>query len=128
MLHLENNSSICKKGNEEITKLLSLLYESKKAYRKYLANGGIFVFTKQIRKINQEILDLLQSLNLNYYPTLISGLVSLIEHLEGWLYLWDENKNTQNPDDKDVFSFTGYQTYPKNLEQLLILYLNERID
>ena len=93
---------------------------SKKNYNEYISNGKIFFYTKKLRIINADILDLIMNQNFEEYEKLKKPLLNLRKHLEEWIFLWDKEQNIRNPDDNDEFIFTSCKKYPKNLEELLI--------
>ena len=100
--------------------LLKLLRNSKKTYDNYIVNGKIFLYAKKLRLVNQEILNFFKKNNFEKDNELKKPAIDLKKHIEDWVIIWDREKLIRNPKDNDVFIFTGYRKYPKNLELLLI--------
>ena len=100
--------------------LLKLLRNSKKTYDNYIVNGKTFLYAKKLRLVNQEILNLIKKLNFETDNELKKSSIDLKKHIEDWVTIWDKEKLIRNPEDNDVFIFTGYRKYPKDLELLLI--------
>ncbi|MDB9807732.1 hypothetical protein OAB83_00220 [Candidatus Pelagibacter sp.] len=100
--------------------LLALLINSKKTYDNYIINGKIFLYAKKLRLINQKILNLIKKLNFEKNNKLKKPTIDLKKHIEDWAIIWDREKSIRNPEDNDVFIFTSYKKYPKDLELLLI--------
>ena len=100
--------------------LLKLLRNSKKTYDNYIVNGKIFLYAKKLRLVNQEILNFFKKNNFEKDNELKKPAIELKKHIEDWVIIWDREKLIRNPKDNDVFIFTGYRKYPKNLELLLI--------
>ena len=100
--------------------LLALLINSKKTYGNYIINGKIFLYAKKLRLINQKILNLIKKLNFEKNNKLKKPTIDLKKHIEDWAIIWDREKSIRNPEDNDVFIFTSYKKYPKDLELLLI--------
>ena len=104
----------------KIQKLLSYLDQAKKIHEKYMSNGRIFIFTIELRNINNKILVLIKEIKLEDNEEIKSNRLDLIKHLEEWISIWDKEKNIRNPNNDDEFIFNGYKKYPKNFENLLI--------
>ena len=104
--------------------LLELLINSKKTYDNYIINGKTFLYAKKLRLANQEILNLIRKLDFEKDNELKKPSIDLKKHIEDWVIIWDKEKLIRNPKDNDVFIFTGYKKYPKDLELLLINRLN----
>jgi len=100
--------------------LLKLLRNSKKTYDNYIVNGKIFLYAKKLRLVNQEILNFFKKNNFEKDNELKKPAIDLKKHIEDWVIIWDREKLIRNPKDNDVFIFTGYRKYPKDLELLLI--------
>ena len=100
--------------------LLELLINSKKTYDNYIINGKTFLYAKKLRLVNQEILNLIRKLDFEKDNELKKPAIDLKKHIEDWVIIWDGKKLISNPEDNDVFIFTGYRKYPKDLELLLI--------
>ena len=100
--------------------LLELLRNSKKTYDNYIVNGKTFLYAKKLRLVNQEILNLIKKLNFEKDNELKKPAIDLKKHIEDWAIIWDREKSIRNPEDNDVFIFTSYKKYPKDLELLLI--------
>tara|TARA_B100000780_G_scaffold202383_1_gene143558 strand:- start:76 stop:420 length:345 start_codon:yes stop_codon:yes gene_type:complete len=100
--------------------LLELLRNSKNIYDNYIFNGRIFLYAKNLRLVNGQILSLLKKTNFEKKSELEKPSFALKKHIEEWIIIWDKEKLTQNPQDNDVFIFNGYKKYPKDLELLLI--------
>ena len=100
--------------------LLELLRNSKKTYDNYIMSGKTFLYAKKLRLVNQEILNLIKKLNFKKDNELKNPSIDLKKHIEDWVIIWDREKLIRNPEDNDVFIFTGYRKYPKDLELLLI--------
>ena len=107
----------------KINKLLSLLDEAKKNYQVYISNGKIFLHTIEIQSSNKKILKLIKELNFKEDQNLINTCIDLIEHLNEWLSIWNQEKNIKRPNDNDKFVFDSYKKYPKEIEGLLTLHL-----
>jgi hypothetical protein len=105
--------------------VLSLLDSSKKIYKNYLSCGRKFLYAKELRSINEQILNLINNQKVQRDKVLESALQNLKKHLEEWIYIWDKEKNTRSLNDSNEFIFCGYKTYPKYLDQLLISYLEK---
>ena len=104
--------------------LLELLKNSKKTYDNYIINGKTFLYAKKIKFVNQKVLNLIKKLNFEKDNELKKPSIDLKKHIEDWVIIWDKEKLIRNPKDNDVFIFTGYKKYPKDLELLLINCLN----
>ena len=104
--------------------LLELLINSKKTYDNYIINGKTFLYAKKIKLVNQKVLNLIKKLNFEKDNELKKPSIDLKKHIEDWVIIWDKEKLIRNPKDNDVFIFTGYNKYPKDLELLLINRLN----
>ena len=104
--------------------LLELLINSKKTYDNYIINGKTFLYAKKLRLVNQEILNFFKKNNFEKDNELKKPAIDLKKHIEDWVIIWDREKLIRNPKDNDVFIFTGYKKYPKDLELLLINCLN----
>tara|TARA_B110000114_G_scaffold82982_1_gene87763 strand:+ start:180 stop:515 length:336 start_codon:yes stop_codon:yes gene_type:complete len=104
--------------------LLELLRNSKKTYDNYIINGKTFLYAKKIKLVNQKVLNLIKKLNFEKDNELKKPSIDLKKHIEDWVIIWDREKLIRNPKDNDVFIFTGYKKYPKDLELLLINRLN----
>jgi hypothetical protein len=104
----------------KIQKLLSHLDQVKKIHEKYMSNGKIFIYTIELRNMNDKILVLIKEINLQGNEELKSSSLDLIEHLDEWISIWDKEKNIRTPSNNDEFIFNGYKKYPKNFENLLI--------
>ena len=100
--------------------LLKLLRNSKKTYDNYIVNGKTFLYAKKLRLVNQEILNLIKEYNFEKDNELKKTVIDLKKHIENWVIIFDREKLIRNPKDSDVFIFTGYRKYPKDLELLLI--------
>ena len=100
--------------------LLKLLRNSKKTYDNYIVNGKIFLYAKKLRLVNQEILNFFKKNNFEKDNELKKPAIDLKKHIEDWVIIWDREKLIRNPKDNDVFIFTGYRKYSKDLELLLI--------
>ena len=105
--------------------MLSLLDSSKKIYKNYLSSGHKFLYAKELRSINEQVLNLINNQKVQRDKVLESALQNLKKHLEEWIYIWDKEKNTRSLNDSNEFIFCGYKTYPKYLDQLLISYLEK---
>ena len=79
---------------------------------------------KKIKLVNQKVLNLIKKLNFEKDNELKKSSIDLKKHIEDWVIIWDKEKLIRNPKDNDVFIFTGYNKYPKDLELLLINRLN----
>ena len=104
----------------KIQKLLSHLDQVKKIHKKYMSNGKIFIHTIELRKINDKILLLTKEINLQDNEELKNSSLDLIKHLDGWISIWEKERNIRTPSNDDEFIFNGYKKYPKNFENLLI--------
>ena len=93
---------------------------SKKVYNQYNHNGKTFLYSKKLRVVNKQILNLITSDNLVKNKKLKKPFLDLKKHLEEWINSWDKEKDIRTPKDNDTFIFTGYKKYPKDLELLLI--------
>ena len=100
--------------------LLELLRNSKKTYDNYIINGKTFLYAKNLRLINGQILNLIKKLHLEKSNELKKPFFDLRQHIEEWVIIWDKEQLIKKPEDNDVFIFNGYKKYPKNLELLLI--------
>ena len=105
---------------KKIQKLLSHLDQVKKIHEKYISNRKIFIYTVELRNVNEKILVLIKEINLQDNKELKSSSLDLIEHLVEWISIWDKEKNIRTPSNDDEFIFNGYKKYPKNFENLLI--------
>ena len=101
-------------------KLLKLLKSSKKIYDDYILNGKTFLYAKNLRLINGQILNLIKKPHLEKSNELKKPFFDLRQHIEEWVIIWDKEQLIKKPEDNDVFIFNGYKKYPKNLELLLI--------
>ncbi len=106
-----------------IKKLFLLLNKSKKTHTDYISNGKIFFYTKKLIIINKKILVLIKSINFEQEKELKCLSLELKEHLEEWIINWNKQRKIKNPDNNDVFIFTGYKTFPKNLDKVLTILL-----
>ena len=104
----------------KIQKLLSYLEQVKKIHEKYICNGKIFIYAIELRNINEKILVLIKTINLEGNEELKRSSLNLIEHLDEWISIWEKEKNIRTPSNDDVFIFNGYRKFPKNFENLLI--------
>jgi hypothetical protein len=111
--------------NKTLLRVLSLLKESHEEYKNYMHHGKKFVYTKKIRSVNQNVYDLLKEYDVPDIPELALVIEEVIEHLEQWIPLWDNEKNNLAPNDDDIFVFGGYKRYPKNFEEIATSYLKE---
>ena len=111
-----------------IKEVLSLLDSSKKIYKNYLSNGHKFSYAKDLRSINEKIINLINTQKFEKDEALKSDFQNLKEHLEEWIYAWEREKINKIPNDHDKFIFSGYKTYPKYLDKLLISYLENMTD
>ena len=100
--------------------------ESHIEYEKYIQNGKKFIYSKKIRSVNQNMYDLLKS-NMAVDDLELSVIiVDLIEHLEQWIWMWENKKKVLSPDNNDIFFFSGYKKFPKNFENILISYIEKK--
>ena len=106
-----------------IRNLISLLNDSKESHRRYLENEKKFYFTKIIRIINQNILDLINQNNLNVPLEIQEFILDLKEHLIDWIYLWEKERVRLKPKDSDMFIFVGYKLFPKKVDKILEDYI-----
>ena len=100
--------------------LLKLLRSSKTAHDNYIINGKNFKYAKNLRLLNEQILELIKKFNFEKDDELNKPSIELKKHIENWAIIWDREQSIRNPKDNDVFIFTGYKKYPKDLELLLI--------
>ena len=109
----------------KIKKLLFLLDQAKMNYQLYMSNEKIFLHTIEIQSINKRILKLIEELNFKEDKELRNPYFDLIEHLNEWLSIWNQEKNIQRPNDNDKFVFDSCKKYPKEIEGLLTLHLEK---
>ena len=100
--------------------LTDLLNRSRNAYLKYHSNNSRYKYAKKLRIINNEIFMHIEKMEVREDSELTEAIIELIEHLEQWFLLWDEKSKSKNFLDKEKFVFTGYKSYPKKLDELLI--------
>ena len=100
--------------------LLILLSSSKMTYDEYITKGKTFLYSKKLRSINEQILDLMNEPNFEKNKELEEPSLDLKQHIEEWIVFWDKEQSIKNPKDNDVFIFKNYKRYPKDLELLLI--------
>lgn len=100
-------------------KIYCYLVRTKKLHQKYLDNGRRFIFTKEIRHINQNILDLIIQQDCNFPLELKKTIFSLKEHLIDWIEHWEKEKLNSKPKDLDLFVFKGYKLFPKNINKTI---------
>ena len=86
----------------------------------YMMNGNIFLYSKKLRQINKQILDLIEKSNFTKNQKIKKPLLNLKKHIEEWIILWDKEQIVRKPNNKDVFIFSGYAKFPKGLESFLI--------
>tara|TARA_Y100000389_G_scaffold162964_1_gene166000 strand:+ start:1906 stop:2280 length:375 start_codon:yes stop_codon:yes gene_type:complete len=106
-----------------IKEMLSLLDSSKKIYKNYLSDGRKFLYAKDLRSINEKIVNLINTQKFEKDEVLKPAFQNLKKHLEEWICAWDREKINKTPNDNDKFTFSGYRTYPKYLDKLLISHL-----
>ena len=85
-----------------------------------MSNGKIFKYTIKLRNINEKILVLIKEISLEEDEELKNSSLDLIKHLDGWISIWEKERNIRTPSNDDEFIFNGYKKYPKNFENLLI--------
>ena len=79
-----------------------------------------FLYAKKLKLVNQKILNLIKKLNFKEDNELTKPAIELKKHIEDLVIIWDREKLIRNPNDNDIFIFTDYKKYPKDLELSLI--------
>ncbi len=100
--------------------LIDLLNQSKDAYIEYHSNNGQYKYAKKLRVINDKVSKHIEKIEASKDLELKEAIIELEEHLEQWSLLWEKKSKSNNFQDKDKFVFTGYKSYPRTLDKLLI--------
>ena len=105
-------------------KIIDLLIKAKNTHKNYIHSGKTFLYAKKLRSINEQILICVKKLDFDLNKELEKPSLDLKEHIEDWISVWDKEQSIRKPKNNDVFIFYNSKRYSKDLELLLINYIN----
>ena len=95
-------------------KFSSLLHFSLKYYNLYIDNNQTIFHSTNIKKINEKLLSFL-TINFHIFPKKIrKDLLKIIDHLNNWLFQWNNLKKQKKYKQNDKFIFESKIQFPKD--------------
>jgi hypothetical protein len=82
------------------------------AYKNYLDNDRQFLYAWNIKKANDQIIDIIVTYNQALPAGLEGDMLQLLEHLEIWAALWEDLEQTLHPGLTDEFVFENKHRFP----------------
>jgi hypothetical protein len=92
------------------------------AYTQYIGHGKIFLYARILKKINDELSELLVNKAHLLPSDLHHSALTLIHHLDVWRALWDDAYKSATPSISSVFVFRNDNSFPKGAVDDLIEY------
>lgn len=97
---------------QKLKNLYILLNKNKEFYTNYNKNNS-FLNAKKIRKINNEIYDLIKNDPKSKFPLKLQNLILELKiHIEEWGIAWKKEEKIKQPEDHEYFRFNGYLKFP----------------
>lgn len=103
--------------------VMTQLEKTHVVYKKYIESGKIFLYANILKKINDELRDLLVNKGHLLPVEQSKNALALIHHIDVWSVIWDDAFSLFKPTDLSVFAFKNDVNFPtKEVESLIDFY------